>query len=374
MDFQKFDRSRIHQKPLSERKNKVDITEIYIKPDDPCPEVGTAVREKIVRTAGDILEAKAANRPVMLAFGAHSIKNGLGPLMVGFLKRGWITHLATNGAGIIHDWEFAYQGKSSEAVYENLPKGRFGTWEETGFSLNLAIIAGAYQGLGYGASVGKVITDQGLEIPSEETLVYEMKNAETASRAAAAADFLEAVRKEKLAPGWYGIPAPFGKFSVQAGAWQLGVASTAHPMFGHDIIYTHHISSGSAIGRAAEHDFLSYADSVSRLNGGIYMSVGTAVMSPTVFEKAYSMAQNVGLQHNSPLDRHKITVVDLAEPKWDWFGQGEPPETDPEYFTPYMRIFLRTRPLEMNFITADNRVFLLNLYNELLKLDPNETE
>lgn len=375
MRFQKFDRSRIHQKPLCERKNKVNIAEIYIKTTDPCPEVTPAVMAEIAHVAEDILEAKAAGRSVMLAFGAHSIKNGLGPLMVEFLKRGWITHLATNGAGIIHDWEFAYQGMSSEAVYENLPQGQFGTWEETGFSLNLAIAAGVYQGYGYGASVGKVITDQGLEIPTESELVDAIKNDDGCRfRAAAAADLLETVRKEDLEPGWYDIPAPFGKYSLQAGAYQLGVASTAHPMFGHDIIYTHHINSGAAIGRAAELDFLSYVDSVSRLNDGVYLSVGTAVMSPMVFEKAYSMVQNVKLQHNDRLDRHKIMAVDLAEPKWDWFSLGEPPRSNPEYFTPYMKNFLRTRPLEMNFATADNRAFLLNLYHVLSELDTNETK
>ncbi len=369
MSFQKFDRSKVHQLPLRERKNKVNISAIYIKTTDKCPEVSPAVQEKITRTAEDILEAKSAKRSIMLAFGAHSIKNGLGPLMIEFLRRGWITHLATNGAGIIHDWEFAYQGMSSETVYENLPQGKFGTWEETGFSLNLAIIVGAYHGLGYGASVGKVITDQGLEIPSEQELLDAIKDGDNA---AAAADLLEAIRKEDLEPGWYDIPAPFGKFSIQAGAYQLGVASTAHPMFGHDIIYTHHINSGAAVGRAAEVDFLSYVDSVSKLNDGIYMSVGTAIMSPTVFEKAYSMVQNVSLQQNERLDRHKITVVDLAEPKWDWFSQGEPPRSNPEYYTPYMRNFLRTKPAEMNFITADNRASLLNLYYELDKLTKSD--
>ena len=368
--FEKFDRSRIHQKPLKERKNKVNISEIYIKTTDPRPTLPPGACEQIRRTAENILEARAAGRSVMLAFGAHSIKNGLGPLMVEFLRRGWITHLATNGAGIIHDWEFAYQGRSSEAVYENLPKGQFGTWEETGFSLNLAIIAGVWQGFGYGASVGRAIAEQGVNIPSEQELTDAMKDGRSPAHAAASADLLTAVRKARLEPGWHAIPAPYGKYSLQAGAYRLGVASTAHPMFGHDIIYTHHLSSGAAIGRAAELDFLSYVDSVSRLNGGVYLSVGTAVMSPMVFEKAYSMVQNAALQGSERLDKHRILVVDLAEPKWDWFTQGEPPRSNPEYHTPYMKSFLRTKPLGMNFLTADNRAFLLDLYYELSNMQP----
>lgn len=367
--FEKFDRSKIRQRPLAERKNKVSICDIYIKPTDPRPELPPAAREKIRRTAEHILAARAAGRSVMLAFGAHSIKNGLGPLMVEFLRHGWITHLATNGAGIIHDWEFAYQGRSSEAVYENLPKGEFGTWEETGFSLNLAIIAGVWQGLGYGASVGKAIVDEGVDIPSEQELVDAMKHPRSYAHAAASADLLAAVRKAGLEPGRHTIPVPYGAYSLQAGAYRLGVASTAHPMFGHDIIYTHYLNSGAAIGRAAELDFLSYVDSASRLNGGVYLSVGTAVMSPMVFEKAYSMVQNAALQHGERLDRHRIMVVDLAEPKWNWFTQGEPPRSNPEYHTPYIKSFLRTRPLGMDFLTADNRAFLLDLYYELTNMD-----
>lgn len=367
MAFEKFDRSRICQKPLRERHNKVDIAQIYIRTTDPRPELSDSAREQICRTAQNILEARAAGRSVMLAFGAHAIKNGLGPLMVELLRGGWITHLATNGAGIIHDWEFAYQGQSSEAVYENLPKGQFGTWEETGFSLNLAIIAGVRQGLGYGASVGKAIAEEGIEIPSERELIDAMKDGHSLAHAAASADLLTAVRKAQLEAGWHPIPAPFSAYSLQAGAYKLSVASTAHPMFGHDIIYTHHLNSGAAIGRAAELDFLSYVDSVSALNGGVYLSVGTAVMSPMVFEKAYSMVQNAALQRGERLDRHRIMVVDLAEPKWNWFTQGEPARSNPEYHTPYMKSFLRTKPVEMNFLTADNRAFLLELYYQLSK-------
>lgn len=372
MAFEKFDRSRVHQKPLAERKNKVNIAQIYIRTTDPRPALPPAACEQIRRTARHILEARAAGRSVMLAFGAHSIKNGLGPLMVEFLRRGWITHLATNGAGIIHDWEFAYQGMSSEPVYKNLPQGTFGTWEETGFSLNLAITAGVREGHGYGASVGKAIAEQGIRVPSEQELIDSIRDGRSPAHAAASADLLASVRKAQLEPGWHAIPTPFGKYSLQAGAYRLGVASTAHPMFGHDIIYTHHLNCGAAIGRAAELDFLSYADSVSRLNGGVYLSVGTAVMSPMVFEKAYAMVQNVALQRGGRLDRHRILVVDLAEPRWNWFTQGEPPRSNPEYHTPYMRLFLRTKPLGMNFLTADNRAFLLELYYELSNMQPDD--
>ena len=101
----------------------------------------------------------------MLSFGAHTVKNCLGPVLMQLLEQDWISHLATNGAGIIHDWEFAYHGESSEDVRRNVSKGEFGNWEETGFYINLALLVGAWEGLGYGESVGKFIARQGLDLP-----------------------------------------------------------------------------------------------------------------------------------------------------------------------------------------------------------------
>jgi len=342
-----FDRSRIHQKPLAQRYNKVHIADIYVKADAPYPAIPDNVREQVVRTASYIFDARSKGSSVMLSFGAHSIKNGLGPLMVKFIENGWITHLATNGAGIIHDWEFAFQGQSSESVADNLPKGEFGIWEETGFSLNMAIIAGAYLGLGYGAAVGKAICEQGIMIPSMEELDAAIKDTADLDKAGAAADFKEAIIKAGLEPGWKSIPAPFGQYSLQAGAYRLGVASTDHPMFGHDIIYTHYLNSGSAIGRAAERDFTSFVHSASGLNDGVYLSLGSAIMSPMVFEKAYPMVQNVMLQNGKGLSGLHIAVVDIADPKWDWN---------------------RYSPATLDYVTADNRAFLLALYKELSKL------
>ena len=104
----------------------------------------------------------------MLAFGAHTIKNGLAPVLIQLMEQGWVTLLATNGAGIIHDWEFSFQGLSSEDVRANVAQGQFGIWEETGFNLNLALVVGAYEGLGYGEAVGKMIEREGLDIPPED--------------------------------------------------------------------------------------------------------------------------------------------------------------------------------------------------------------
>lgn len=98
--------------------------------------------------------------------------NGLAPVFIRLMERGWVTHLATNGAGIIHDWEFSFQGKSSEDVRANVLEGNFGIWQETGFTINLALIVGAYEGLGYGESVGSMIENECLNIPDSEALRF----------------------------------------------------------------------------------------------------------------------------------------------------------------------------------------------------------
>src|SRR5690349_8349392 len=171
MPFEQLDRFKVHCKPLKARPNKVHIETDHVPRDakpKPLGERGdAAIRETVER----MVKARETGASRMLAFGAHSIKNGLAPVFTKLIEDGWITHLATNGAGIIHDWEFAFQGHSSEDVRANVAKGEFGTWHETGFYINLAILVGAYKGLGYGESVGALVENEGLEIPAEQALV-----------------------------------------------------------------------------------------------------------------------------------------------------------------------------------------------------------
>ena len=118
-----------------------------------------------------------------------------------------MTHLATNGAGVIHDWEFAYQGASSEDVQEYLREGRFGLWEETGRWLSLALLVGAFEGRGYGESVGALVHHDGLTIPDRRELLACLAVAEQDPlRAAAAADLLWALQRFPLAPGFAPLP------------------------------------------------------------------------------------------------------------------------------------------------------------------------
>jgi hypothetical protein len=159
------------------------------------------------------------------------------------------------------------------------------------------------------------------------------------------------------------VKHPFRKYSVQAAAYELGIPFTSHPMIGHDIIYNHPVNHGAALGRCALRDFLSFTESITNLDHGVYISIGSAVMSPMIFEKSLSMAQNIMIQDKKHIDNHKMLIVDLAESDWDW-NKGEPPPDDPAYYLRYCKSFSRMGG-EMNYLNADNRDFLLALYQQL---------
>ena len=365
MNDRPLDRFAVKMKPLSQRANQKEIERDHVSPDAPPRDLAPNVRETVREAAGRIRAARAAGKPVMLTFGAHTIKNGLSPVLIALMEQRWVTLLATNGAGVIHDWEFAFQGGSSEDVRTNAPLGEFGNWQETGFYLNLAINVGAYEGKGYGEAVGALIESEGLTIPDPSALEREARDrlAADPAQAAAAADLLDIVRAHRLRPGRLDCPHPWKRYSAQAAARRLGVPFTAHPMFGHDIIYNHPMNHGPSIGRAAQRDFLTFAGQVRDIDGGVYLSVGSAVMSPMVFEKSMSMAQNLALQQGRQLRNHYILVVDLAQTQWDW-SRGEPPQSSPDYYLRYNKSFSRMGGT-MQSITADNRDFLLALWQAL---------
>ncbi|MDR2767969.1 MAG: hypothetical protein LBB82_06545 [Treponema sp.] len=359
-----FDRAAMRYFPLAERKNRLDVEKDFI---DPAAvdsiSVPAELAEKAASVAAEILAARERNAAVIFAFGAHTIKNGLGLLLGEFIRRGWVTHLAANGAAVIHDWEFACQGRSGEDVRANAAEGKFGAWEETGLYINLALALGAWQGLGYGESIGAFITNNGLDIPDRVILKRAVESVSFPLwKRAAAADLLEVLESLKIEEGPIPVEHKFARYSVQAAAYEALIPFTSHPMFGHDIIYTHRANRGAVIGRTAERDFLSYVRSVSRLEGGVYLSVGSAVMSPMIFEKALSMARNTAGE-NSLRNCH-LYVVDLQEALWDW-KSGEPPMDNPAYYLRFMKTFNRMGcPLE--YFSADNRLFFAALYRALL--------
>lgn len=360
-----FDRTKMIYKPLIERKNKVNIALDTI--DYSTYKIGLSEKTllQIADVSKELKDAKANNASRICAFGAHTIKNGLGQLLGLFIKDGIFTHLSTNGAGIIHDWEFAYFGQSSEDVHQNVLKGEFGTWEETGLYLNLGITVGAYNGLGYGESIGKMIYDDGLLIPPIEELESVIFDKNTAySKRGAACDLAQKIKQENLKAGFLKIVHPYKEYSVQYNAYKNHVPFTDHPMFGHDIIYTHRASSGAAIGRSAEVDFLKFVNSVSKLEKGVYLSIGSAVMSPMIFEKAMSMSRNILLQKGEDIKDCKIHVVDIQEQTWEW-KNGEPPMDNPAYYHRFMKSFSRMG-CPVDYTCSDNRDYLVALYREYL--------
>ncbi len=361
MPYHKFDRFRVAMQPLAARDNKFEIENKVVPPDRAPDHLTDEAHQTIRRLAERIQAARANDKPVICSFGAHAIKNGLGPVFVRLIEDGWFTHLATNGASIIHDWEFSYQGMSCEDVQQMVREGRFGNWEETGRLINLALNVGAFEGKGYGESIGAMIFNQCLDIPTEEDLerVLADRVDDDLEKVAAAADLLWVVRKFELAPGRMEIPHPWQHHSAQANAFRLGVPFTGHPMFGHDIIYNHPMNRGACLGRCAERDFLTFVEGVSRIDGGVHVSVGSAVMSPMIFEKALSMSQNIAIQNGLHIDNHYMQVVDLAQSDWDW-SLGEPPEENPAYYLRYNKTFSRMGGT-MNYLQADNREFLLGL-------------
>lgn len=370
----RFNRDQILGKRLRDRVNKLDIQRDAVDPARFDIQLTPEAREDVVQAANEIRKSKSTDGARILAFGAHSIKNGLAPVLTALAEGGWITHFATNGAGIIHDWEFAFQGRSGEDVRRYAAEGQFGIWTETGTFINLAILLGAFRGFGYVESVADMIEKDGIHLPSAAELRSVIENAvrsdeESAlDRAAAAADTLAAIRHFGFRESgeFIPVPHPFKEASLTFQSKRVGVPFTCHPMFGHDIIYTHPMNHGAAIGRCAERDFLSFVDSVSRLDGGVYLSVGSAVMSPMIFEKALSMSRNTAFQKKKTIDDFSIHVVDLAASRWDWSGGGEPPMDDPAYYLRFCKTFSRMGG-RMTYASADNRSWLVALLRELEK-------
>lgn len=323
-----FNISEIKTLPLSKRKNKISL-EVMINPDDNPKK--SSNKKLISYTAKKITKARQKNASVILFFGAHLIKNGLSLILRKMSEEGYLTHLATNGAGSIHDWEFAYQGETKEDVRYYVKKGQFGLWEETGKYLNSALIEGAKNNFGYGESIGKIIHEGRLQ---EEILRHQYK-----------------------------------EYSIQEVAYSQKIPFTVHPSLGQDIIHTHPSCDFSAIGKTAQIDFYKFVDSVSNLENGVYLSVGSAITSPMVFEKALSIARNVKHQKNKKIKDFLIVVNDIQEGRWNWRSGIEPSEDNPAYYLRFCKTFDRMGARKMYYIKEDNKVFLTNLYHELKRLN-----
>jgi hypothetical protein len=197
-----------------------------------------------------LVEARAGDSGIVWGFGAHVIKTGLGPILIDLMERGFVSAIATNGAAIIHDFEIALVGATSEDVDEALGPGRFGMAEETGRLLNAAIGDGVAAGLG----IGQAVT------------------------------------------GFFAAKEPqFARQSVLAAAARLRIPVTVHVAIGTDIIHMHPAASGAALGDGSLRDFRYFVSNVARLERGVFLNCGSAVVLPEVFLKAVALVRNKGI-------------------------------------------------------------------------------
>ena len=248
-----IDFSKIKTYPLKERKNKVSIKD-FSKPNLLTSDFEKALPDILVskdlkELVKAIILARQKKKQVVMMIGAHVIKTGLSPILIELMKKKVITHLAMNGACCIHDFELAYIGETSEDVATNLENGKFGMWEETGRFMNEAIIQGAQKNQGYAEAIAAKIESMNLKY-KEHSILYN--------------------------------------------ANKYGVTITAHPAIGTEIIHQHPTCDGAAIGKTSYEDFKRFADTVSKLQGGVILNIGSSVIMPEVFVKALTIARNLG--------------------------------------------------------------------------------
>lgn len=366
---EKFDRSRLNIKPLASRQSKSD-TGIMIDRETPLPPIASKEAQFIEQLTEKMKASKKKGAPIIMAYGAHLFKNGLAPLIIELMEAGYLQQLLTNGAGSIHDWEMAFQGKTEEDVRRYLEEGQFGIWRETGFFINLALILGASRGLGYGAAVGKMIHEEQLHLPALETLRQELTReigqGSFSARFPAKASLARTLEEFRLAPGRMEVCHPYKRYSIQEAAYRLQIPFSVCPGIGADIIYAHPLNNGAAIGQAALQDFLTFTQRLTQLEGGIFFCIGSAVMAPMVFEKAMAMARNVALRDNRPPERYLIVANDIQPGNWNW-SRGEPPKDHPAYYLRFCKSFARMGG-EFHYLALDNRVFLQHLHHHLCRV------
>jgi hypothetical protein len=254
--YEEFDLSDVRTYALSSRKSKAHGTD-FARPVPPGASVRTLIDSlPNILAAADfrlVVQAIANARSkggTLWGIGAHVVKTGLGPVLIDLMERGYVSAIATNGAAVIHDFEIALSGATSEDVDESLGPGRFGLAEETGRGLNAAINIGVERGMGIGQSV---------------------------------IDFLS------------GEERPFAGLSVLAAAARLSIPVTVHVALGTDVIHMHPSASGRALGEGSLRDFRYLVGNVAKLEQGVYVNCGSAVVLPEVFLKAVALVRNRGI-------------------------------------------------------------------------------
>ena len=319
--YESFDRSQLLIKPLSERKHDMGL-DYVLKLDEPAPEFS---HPQLQTVAQRLMAARSKGAARILMMGAHVIKAGASRHVIDLIERGYLTHVAMNGAGAIHDYELARIGASTESVARYIRSGEFGLWSETG-DLNDIIREAADLSLGLGENVGRRIEEG---------------------------------------------PFPHKDVSIFAAAYRRSVPATVHVGIGYDIIHEHPNCYGGALGAASYHDFLIFTKTMEELEGGIMVNFGSAIMGPEVYLKALSMVRNVAHQHGHVIKNFTTAVFDLVPIQGDI--HHELPKTDPGYyFRPHKTILVRTVADggESFYFCGDHRATVAALRRALLELQP----
>jgi len=311
-----LDFDKIKTYPISQRKNLVKLKDL-INPESPPPPFESLELREVAKM---IVDARRRGRPVLWMMGAHVIKCGLGPVLIDLMERGVVSHIASNGAASIHDFEIALIGETSEDVATSIEDGTFGMAEETGLLMNVAIQRGVRDGLGYGESLGRMIAEDDR---------FKFKN-----------------------------------YSVLYHAYRLGIPFTVHVALGTDIIHQHPACDFAAIGEASGIDFKKYVYTVSRLEGGVFLNFGSAVIGPEVFLKALSIARNLGFK----VERFTAANFDI-KPIRDY---TRPRKKDEEeyYYRPLKNIVIRPTSLGGRgfHITGDHTITITNLRHLVVRM------
>lgn len=287
--FREFDRSRLELAPLASRAHDLDLG--CLLPLAPVP----VVEPGLAAVARRMAEAKERGSAVVLMMGAHVLRSGVQRYLIDLMERGLITCLALNGAGMIHDYELALIGATTESVARYIKDGSFGMWRETGV-INDIVAQAPARGQGLGEAVGQAILE---------------------------GDF------------------PHQDISVLAAGHRLGLPVTVHVSLGCDIIHQHPNFDGAAFGAASYRDFLRLAAVLEDLEGGVVMNLGSAVMAPEVYLKALSMVRNLARQEGRQVSHFTTLVCDLVELGGD--PAQEAPKSHPQYyFRPWKTMLVRT--------------------------------
>jgi hypothetical protein len=289
-----FDRSRLLVKPLAERVNDLDASRWLELDEIAAPYAHPGLAEVAAR----LMAARARGAARILMMGAHVLRAGVNRQIIDLVERGFIDHIAMNGAGLIHDYELARIGATTESVARYIRTGEFGLWRETG-ELNDWVREAAASSLGLGENAGRRIAES---------------------------DY------------------PHRELSVLAAAWRRSVPVTVHVGIGYDILHEHPNCDGAAFGAASYRDFLIFARTIERLEGGVLLSFGSAIMAPEVYLKALAMARNVAHQEGRAIRDFTTAVFDLVPIHGDIGAiKQELPKTDPGYyFRPHKTLLVRT--------------------------------